>query len=170
MNTKLVNTPAWWLYDDAGEPIFFHGNASTCGTKTSCAPYLNYSIPEAGDWWMTRPMAEVCGPNAKADAALLIDGMMMDGAGYANPLGYRSPTSPTRGTSTSSTERCARWRTRRGCSMNGGEAWSNPFVPRIALAPFRPAPPYRHSSSVVKPVAAALWWGVRRTLWGVGHA
>lgn len=128
-NVKLENTPEWWVYDDAGVPVFFAGNASTCGTPAGCSPYLNYSVPEAGDWWMTRPASEVCGPNAEADAALLIDGMMMDGAEFRSPLF----DDPLRNLSRYQAVFDGQMRTMEKAQamyqgINGGEAWGNPLV------------------------------------------
>jgi hypothetical protein len=71
-------------YDD-GSPVVFQGNctldpATKLPVDVHCAPYLNYSVPGAGEWWYQQPLREVCG----SDASLLVDGMMMDGASYSD--------------------------------------------------------------------------------------
>ena len=78
----------WWLKNDHGDPILFQGTLEDCANASvppavNCAPYVDWTVPEAREWWMHQPLREVCGP--ESDAKLLVDGMMMDGAMYNNP-------------------------------------------------------------------------------------
>ena len=83
-NEPLRSHPEWWVWDDHGRPVT-HGSKpcfpANASDDRNCSPYVNWTIPEAREWWYTQPLREVCG----SDGASLVDGMMMDGTMYSNP-------------------------------------------------------------------------------------
>ena len=83
-NEPLRSHPEWWVWDDHGRPVT-HGSKpcfpANASDDRNCSPYVNWTIPEAREWWYTQPLREVCG----SDGASLVDGMMMDGTMYNNP-------------------------------------------------------------------------------------
>ena len=148
-NEPLRSRPEWWLWDDHGNPIThggtcFPANASVDG---NCAPYVNWTVPAAREWWYKQPLHEVCG----GDAASLVDGMMMDGTMYSNPKDPqgRLPDGGNLSTARYDAVFAGKMLALEEASqmyreMNGGEMWGNPLVPATGpphWGPRRPTDP-----------------------------